>query len=66
MKTEEEIVNEIKRLQKINTTLPNGSTNVFLEFKRATSIAALLYVIGKIKNLNIEGVRDVEMEGMYE
>ena len=54
MKTEEEIIKEIKKLQEVNTTLPSGQTDVFLEFKKAMSITAMLYVLDRVKSLGFE------------
>ena len=54
MKTEEEIIKEIKKLQEVNTTLPSGKTDMLLEFKKAMAISTMLYVLGRVDSLGFD------------
>lgn len=53
MKTECEIISEIRRLQETNTTV-NGKTDIVAECKKAMAIWALLFVLGKVDSIDIE------------
>lgn len=55
MKTENEIISEIRRLQEIDTTMEDGRTDIIEECKRAVAIWSLLFVLGRVDNIDIEG-----------